>query len=376
MYDFNRSVFGLGIDRSYNFNLGHLYQMPYTKELIDVVTYQIKAYLDFLILPERKAIFLDCDNTLWNGIVGEDGVNGIRCDKNSEGIVYYYFQQFLLKKKKEGFLLCLCSKNNEDEVKNAFEELNMPLKWADFIIKKINWEDKPNNLKAAANELNIGTESFIFIDDSDFELQYVNSILPEIKILKFEKNYKQFLNLIDDFAFKRKVLTPEDFEKNKQYIAEKERKELQINSISFDRYLKSLEIKLEISVNNLNDLVRLSQLTEKTNQFNFNKEHFSVKQLEEFIKDNNLIYSLKVSDKFSDYGTVGLILIEVKGEKAVLRNYLMSCRALGRNIENDFFQNVKILLKDKKIEIDSIIFNESSKNEPAKQFYQKIKNER
>lgn len=373
MYDFSKIVNCIGSENAYNYNLGHLYQMPYTKKFIDALSSEIQSYIDFLLIPEKKVIFVDCDNTLWNGIIGEDGLEGIECDKNASGILFYYFQEFLLQKKKHGFLLGLSSKNNEQDVKEAFDRLNMPLKWDDFIIKKVNWEKKPDNLRSAAAELNLGTEAFILIDDSDFELKFINSVFPEIKTIKFTKDFESFLNLTDDFVFKRKVLTQEDIEKNAQYIAEQKRNSLKTKLNSFDEYIKTLEIKLDIFLNNKNELTRLSQMTEKTNQFNFNKEYFTVNQLEKFKNDKNLIYGLKVTDKFSDYGTVGLMLIKVHKNNAILYNYLLSCRALGRNIEYDFFQSVMEELKKNKIKLTSIVFKETSKNVPAKKFYQTIK---
>ena len=167
---------------------------------------------------------IDCDNTLWKGILGEDGLEGIQCNKNAQGVLFFHFQEFLLEKKKEGFILGLCSKNNEEDVKEAFEKLNMPLKWDDFIIKKVNWQNKAENLKAAAKELNIGTDSFIFIDDNEFELQSVNSMLPEIHTQKADdRTMMSFYNYAMIIAFKRKRLTKEDLEKNEQYIAEQQR---------------------------------------------------------------------------------------------------------------------------------------------------------
>ena len=210
----------------------------------------------------------------------------------------------------------------------------MPLKWNDFVIKKVNWQNKAENLKEAATELNIGTDSFIFIDDNDFELKSVNSMLPEIYTEKLTTNYDEFLQLCDDYCFKRKRLTKEDLEKNEQYFAEQQRNSVKESVQSFEEYVESLAIKLDITINNTSDTTRLSQLTEKTNQFNFNKEAFSIPQLEKFMSEGNLVFGLRVSDKFGDYGLVGLILMEVQGKQAVMRNFLMSCRALGRLIEH------------------------------------------
>ena len=287
--------------------------------------------------------------------------------------MFFQFQEFLMEKKKEGFILGLCSKNNEQDVKEAFAKLNMPLKWEDFLIKKVNWSNKAENLKDAATELNIGLDSMIFIDDNEFELQSVKSMLPEVNVLKLENDYEAFLLLTDNYLFKRKRLTKEDLEKSEQYAAEQQRNKIKESVQSFDQYLESLEIKLDITINNTSDYPRLSQLTEKTNQFNFNKEAFTIMAIEQFVSDGNLVYGLRVSDKFGDYGLVGLILAEVKQKQATVRNFLLSCRALGRLIEDDFLKFVINDLDKKGLVFQEIKFKETPKNAPAKMFLDKFK---
>jgi FkbH-like protein len=369
-YDVKKLISQVGLQQAYNFKLGFLYQMPYTKNFISLLAAELNSAIKFLRVQEKKAIFIDCDNTLWKGILGEDGLEGIQCNKNAQGVLFFHFQEFLLEKKKEGFILGLCSKNNEDDVKEAFENLNMPLKWNDFVIKKVNWRNKAENLKEAAKELNIGLDSFIFIDDNEFELQSVNSLIPEVDTKKLVNDYDEFLKLTDSYSFKRKRLTKEDLEKNEQYIAEQQRNNVKESVGSFEEYVESLGIKLDISINNTSDLPRLSQLTEKTNQFNFNKEAFSIAQIEKFIADGNLVFGLRVADKFGDYGLVGLILIEIRGKEATQRNFLMSCRALGRLIEHDFFNYVVKNLQERGVELSEICFKETAKNAPAKTFFE------
>jgi len=372
-YDVNRIISRMGFQNVYNFNLGFLYQMPYTKGFISALETELTGMIRFLTHPEKKAIFVDCDNTLWKGILGEDGLSGIQCDKNAAGIFFYRFQEFLRDKKNEGFILGLCSKNNEEDVKEAFAKLNMPLRWDDFLLRKVNWLNKNDNLREAAETLNIGLDSFIFIDDSDFEIASIQSLLPEISCLKLSPVYAEFLLLTDNFLFKRKRLTAEDLGKTEQYRAEQQRSEAKNVSGSFEDYVKSLDIRMDVTVNHAQDLPRLAQLTEKTNQFNFNKEPLSIAALEQFMSDQNLVYGLRVNDKFGDYGLVGLMLIEVDKQDATIRNYLLSCRALGRGIEDDFLNFVTSDLRDKGLRLKDIIFRETAKNAPARIFLEKIK---
>jgi FkbH-like protein len=369
-YDVKKIITRIGLSQCYNFKLGFLYQMPYTKSFISLLAAELRSALQFHHTQEKKAIFIDCDNTLWKGILGEDGLEGIQCNKNAPGVLFYHFQEFLLEKKREGFILGLCSKNNEADVKEAFETLNMPLKWSDFVVRKVNWRNKVENLQEAAGELNIGLDSFIFIDDNEFELQSILSIIPGVTTKKLEHDYEAFLALTDDYAFKRKRLTKEDLEKNEQYLAEQQRNSVKESVASFEEYVESLGIRLDISLNNTTDLPRLSQLTEKTNQFNLNKEPFSIASLEKFIADKNLVYGLRVADKFGDYGLVGLILVETGAGPAVMRNFLMSCRALGRLIEHDFFRYVVNDLREKGLELGQVIYRETAKNIPARIFFE------
>jgi FkbH-like protein len=372
-FDFKNLIFSIGNKNSYNYNLGFLYQMPYKKEFISLFSTQLKDHLNFLMNEEKKLIVLDCDNTLWSGILGEDGIEGIQCDKNAKSIVYYEFQRFLKSKKEEGFLLCLCSKNNEHEVKDAFFQKKMPLSWDDFIIKKINWDEKHKNIIEIATELGLGQSSFIFIDDNEFEINSVRELTEVDKFFVFTNSYENLKEITKDFCFRRRKILEDDRKKTISYFNLIERNNTESSTINFEDYLKSLNLKLTVNENDLNDLQRLSQLTQKTNQFNFNKIEITTKSLQEWIEYNNYIYSLKISDKYGDYGTVGLILIKRnESNLCTMENFIMSCRALGKRVENDFFDKVIKKLESKSLILKNINFKKTEKNKPAQFFLQNI----
>jgi FkbH-like protein len=373
IFDFQKIIQEIGFTSSYHFKLGHLYQMPYTKPVLERIGMEVEKFIHFLSEEEKKVIVLDCDNTLWGGILGEDGLENLQINKNSKGIVYLHFQKFIKQKMKEGFLLAICSKNNENEVKEALEKLKMPLEWNDFVIKSINWESKVENLKKIGTSLNLGLSSFIFIDDSDFEINAVRELLPEITCWQMNDKYEDFLNLKNQYFFKKKRILKEDLLKNDAYKIEAERQVFQSQTTDFEAYIKNLNIQIEIFTNEKNHFERYAQMTEKTNQFNFNKEIFSEKELEIFIENGNLIFGISVADRFGDYGIVGLILAEVQQNGVIIRNYLMSCRALGRNIEFDFWKKIIQKLEDKNLKIKEVRFVNSEKNKPAQDFFEKIK---
>ncbi len=365
----------IGRKQAYNYNLGHLYQLPYTKKFIDEFSFHLNEYISKIYLPDKKVIVLDCDNTLWKGILGEDGINGIACNLTADGIIYFHFQQFILSRKLVGFVLCLCSKNNEDDVKNAFAHLKMPLKWDDFLIHKVNWENKDNNIREIAINLNIGLESFIFIDDNDFELNVVRQSYPEVTLFKMKDSYDNLVSLTQSLHFQKKVITSEDISKTDQYLAEELRKNHELSAGSIDNYLASLDIKINVDEDLATDFIRVSQLTEKTNQFNFNKKVYTPEILKDMVS-NGLIkcFTLRVSDKFGDYGLVGVIIIELADAGIALDNFILSCRILGRKVEYTFFNHVRNrLIQLYKADISELRFVKTEKNIPAQEFYNDLK---
>jgi len=369
VFDAYKSIFNIGKNNCYNYALGLLYQMPYKKNIISDFSLEIVSLLHFINNEEKKVIVLDCDNTLWKGVIGEDGWQSVKCDKNADGLLFFHFQAFLKAKKEEGFLLTLCSKNNEEDVKSFFQNRSTPLSWEDFVVKKINWKDKHENIRDIAKTLNVGMDSFIFIDDNPFEISTIIHFLPDVFCIEFKDSCANFEKMIENKIFRRKNITASDKKKTQLYEEETQRKEIENSFENFDDFIEQLEIKTAILLNDLNDTDRLAQLTGKTNQFNFNKVSYTKEQLEQFIDNNGFVFSLKVSDKFGDYGTVGLILAKIINDKeVVLENFLMSCRALGKRIENDFFEYVINFFEKKSLHLTEIIFRKTEKNIPAETF--------
>ena len=183
------------------------------------------------------------------------------------------------------------------------------------------------------------------------------------------------MDLKDEYAFKRKVILQEDKEKHQQYLENEKRDQTKENSGSFEDYIKALNIINKLEVNEENSLLRLSQMTEKTNQFNFNKISYSEMGLKSYIKNGNYIISYSSADKFGDYGIIGLALLEIKENNAKLENMLMSCRALGKGIENSFYNDILQFLEEKSITLSEIEFKITEKNKPAEQFYNNIFNQ-
>jgi len=368
--DFMKLIQKIGTNQAYNFSLGILYQMPYTKRLIEALAREIGEHVSFFSKPEKKVIVLDCDNTLWHGVLGEDGLDKTICDKSAHGVLHLHFQNFIAQKKKEGFLLTLCSKNDAALVREKFQTAGMPLTWSDFAASRIDYRAKVEALTEIARELNLSLDSFVFVDDSEFELQAVRHLLPEVKTLRFVNDFNQLLDLMDDYAFKRKAVLPEDRSRNEYYQTEVQRTRLKKNLPSFRDYVATLDIKLDVQTNCDAHLRRVAQLSEKTNQFNFNKKPFSVYDLQNLIRENGLVYSLSVRDKFGNYGVVGAAFARLKGVDATLLNFLLSCRVLGRDVEKDFYRKIVEDLEKRGLNLVQVRFRATDRNVPAQAFYE------
>lgn len=324
----------------------------------------------------KKVLVLDCDNTLWGGIIGEDGEEGIKLGISSnEGKIFMKVQNIVKRYKDQGVLIALCSKNNADEVDSVFlNNKNMILKNEDIVVKKINWEDKASNLKEISKELNLSLDSFVFVDDSKFEIGLINKELPEVKTILVPSNLYDFpekmLNLSIDFF--NISGSKEDRERTSLYIDEEKRKKNKKSFNSIESYLNSLELKLKIQEKKEISVSRAAQMCQKTNQFNLTTIRFSEQDIENFIEDNDTkIYTFELSDKFGSYGITGLSICEVdkKIKEAKINSFLMSCRVIGRNIEIKFLEKIIEDLKKDKIDVVKAKYIETKKNIQFRDFY-------
>jgi FkbH-like protein len=293
----------------------------------------------------KKVLILDCDNTLWKGIVGEDGFDGIEMSANSKKGSNFARIQYLIKGLlKRGVLLCLCSKNNFDEVQNVLENHpDMLLSFDDFLIKKVNWSSKVQNIKEIAAELNLGLDSFVFVDDSDFEVNLIKEQLPEVKVYQVPQKLhlypELFIEILNDFY--NPILTKEDLAKTESYQQEFKRKEVKAAFTDQTEYLTSLGLKLEFKRNSFADLERISQMTQKTNQFNFTTKRYTIAEIEQFMRSDNYdVLSYSVRDKYGDYGITALVILKFTDKNVEFDTFLMSCRIIGRNIEFAIIDNV------------------------------------
>jgi FkbH-like protein len=345
-----------------------------TKELVQSVVSLLKSVS---IVPTAKVIAVDCDNTLWGGVIGEDGIDKIGLGEDFPGRVYRKFQFDLLNLKNCGFILCLLSKNNLSDVKNVFENHDgMVLRWEDFAAFRINWSRKSQNLAEIAQELNLGIDSFIFIDDSSVEIAEMQEILPSVQCIQVPEELEDFPAIFQNFNLLNPIsVTVEDLKRSNMISVEKQRASMMAEA-NLEDFLNQLNLELTLSILKPHDLERVSQLVNKTNQFNFTTKRFSVSEISSFLDSSNKVaVTGRLKDRFGEYGLVGVIFLEdVNTKNLRVSNCLVSCRALGRGMELPFFIKSidKFVRPNQIVSVEKV---ESNKNSPAMQFLEQFHSE-
>ncbi len=301
----------------------------------------VSAYIARLIASGRgnmkKCLVLDLDNTLWGGVVGDDGVNGIRVDPSDPvGEAFLHFQNYVLALKERGVLLAVCSKNDDATARAPFSLIeDMPLKLGDFAAFVANWDDKVTNIRRIATELNIGLDSIVFFDDNPAERSIVAEYEPSVLTIDVPSDPSLFVRSLDSsFAFEWERLTEEDFGRAATYAQNQEREKLQSQFVDYDDYLKSLRMKAWISPVDESGLARLAQLFNKTNQFNLRTVRYSESSVTSLSRDpGSCVLQVKFADRFSTYGIVAGVVLRRVGEVLFIDNWVMSCRVFERGLE-------------------------------------------
>lgn len=313
-----------------------------------------------------KVIVLDCDNTLWRGVCGENGTFGVKLDAP-----YIELQKFMLQKHDEGMLLVLCSKNNEPDVWDVFERNpEMILQKEHLANWKINWQTKSENMLALAQELNLGLDSFIFIDDNPVECSEVMTHCPEVLTLLLPKDELQIPAFLQHvWAFDRFKITEEDKKRTQMYLAERQRQQVQKEGLNLDDYLHGLGLKMSMNLMKKVNLARVSQLTQRTNQFNLSTIRRSEEEIENLLKDDRTkCWIIQVVDRFGDYGIVGVVITIRGKEELFVDTMLLSCRVLGRRVEDTILIGLKKYCQEYNLSQISANFYPTAKNTPFREF--------
>lgn len=333
-----------GAKNLFDNGLWYLGRNRYTKFGNKLIANQINYTINAVVNNTKKCLVLDLDNTLWGGVVGEDGLQGIKIAQDGIGEVYRNFQIEIKKIKEKGILLALCSKNNLNDAKEVFDiHRDMVLKWDDFIIHKVNWELKSENIKDIAKELNIGEDSLVFIDDNPTEREIVSKETNCI-VTDFPEREEELLSLIamvDLKYFSKMAITNEDKTKYEQYKQNLERLNEEKSFVNIDDFIRNLNITLTIYKDSVEQITRIAQLTQKTNQFNLTTKRYTEEDIKLFMNNDNFsVFSADVKDKYGNYGIVLVAILEYSNKKVNIDTFLMSCRVIGKKIENVFLYNI------------------------------------
>lgn len=357
----------------------YLAKMEWSERFLPVIATEIVRFIKALRNQTKKCLVLDLDNTLWGGVLGEDGPMGVRVGRDDpESAAYFDFQRKVLSLKERGVLLAICSKNNFEDVSELFEKRNdMPLKMDDFAAMEINWENKNENLLKIAGKLNLGTDSLVFIDDNPAECRLIETMLPEVKTVCLSEDPAAYSAIIDSLLdFEKAVITIEDREKSVQYQQNAQRQEHMQKIGDMRSYLQSLKTEIVIRNACIEDLTRVHQLFTKTNQFNVTTRRYTHGQVEEFYRNKSYDLSVvEARDQFGVIGTIGLYLLETGSDNSFrLDSFILSCRAMGRGIESAVMNYIKekyVLHNDLNNVEFLALYKPTQKNLPAENFFLK-----
>lgn len=342
--DANLCLSRLGSARFYDMRYWHIGRAPYSREALREIAIEDFRFIRALKGRGKKCLVLDCDNVLWGGIAGEDGLSGIRLSNAYPGSPYYEFQQEVCNLYSRGILIALCSKNNEDDVWEVFRKHpDMVLKEVHIAAYRINWGGKAANIREISEELNIGLDSMVFADDSEFEIGLVRQALPEVETLYLPKSGAVWNRdiLASCGLFDTLAVSEEDKRRGEMYRAEAGRRRLKAGAADIMEYYGSLEMELDIGYADGLSIPRIAQLTQKTNQFNLTTKRYSEADISTLAKGekSDVVY-LRLKDRFGDSGIAGAGILRYCGEDAVIDTFLLSCRVLGRGIESAFLSQI------------------------------------
>ena len=313
-------------------------RLPWSEPMLEELTTEHMRFLNPLLGLSRKCLVLDLDGTLWGGVVGENGVDGLQLGVEAPGNAFVMFQREIRRLWRRGVMLAICSKNNEAEALEAFRHPAMVLRQSDFAARRINWEPKPDNLREIAEELNIGLDSLVFFDDSPAERAAVRSALPQVlcpDLPRDPAHLRDTLLALD--VFDTLELTAEDFRRNAMYAEQHERKRFAAEHAKgpLEQYLSELDTVVDVVQPSPATLPRLAQLTQKTNQFNLTTRRYSEGELASANADGTLVIGLRVTDRFGDSGVVGLAIAGPRDAGTwEIDALLLSCRVIGRGVES------------------------------------------
>lgn len=365
----------VGLQSWHDKNLWFTAKYAISFEAIPILSSKIVGVILSVLGRSKKCIILDLDNTCWGGVIGDDGLNGIKLgNETAQGEAYKVFQSYIKELKERGIILAVCSKNNHEIAKEAFTHSDSVLSFEDFTSFKANWEPKHSNIEIIANEINIGLDSLVFIDDNAMERNIVESQLPSVSVPNIGNNITDFIDFIEGNNYFETVnISGDDLKRNEFYAENIERKKQKAVFENYQDFLFSLEMKSEIKSFSNIYIDRITQLINKTNQFNVTTKRYKLNEIEKIASDDNFISLYgKLSDKFGDNGLISVLIAEILDKTCVIDTWLMSCRVLKREMEFAMFDKLIEDCKDKNLVNIIGIYKRTNKNDMVSSLFSEL----
>ena len=362
----------VGLERWHDKTLWYATKYAISFEALPILAHNITNIMKTLFGKTRKCLVLDLDNTIWGGVIGEQGLSGLEIGKDTPiGEAFTAFQYYIKELKQRGIILAVCSKNDLNIAKEGFSHPDSILKLDDITVFKANWEPKHENIKSIAKEINIDLASLVFLDDNPSEREIVSSQTPAVKVPDLGEDVARYIEILDRSGYFETVsISLEDLERNRTYSDNIKRQELGARYENYDEFLRSLEMKAEIKQFTTIYLERITQLVNKTNQFNLTTKRFTFPQLEEISNDPRYITLYgRLRDKFGDNGLISVMIGEICNDIIHIRLWLMSCRVIKRGMEHAMFD--QFIKESKKRGIKNIkgAYLKSAKNNIVSSLY-------
>ncbi len=371
-FDVQKEFSYFGLKKCFDIRNWYFFKFRFSLFGLEIYTKKLFEFLNRIDSYDKKVLVLDCDNTLWGGIVGQNGYKNLELGTDGLGQAFIDFQKTVLEVKNRGILLSICSKNELKDVQNVFKKnQNMILKLNDIIEFKVNWKNKYSNIIELSQDLNLNLDSFVFWDDNPLEREEVRFKLPKVQVIDVPQEVEKWPSMLrNNISLIKFNKSSEDSKKTKQYQARRNFKKEKESSSDIKKFIKDLRIKPKVAKLSDKFIHRASQMTIKTNQFNFRTQKYTVDEMKDFVKSNKTIgFIASIKDKFGDHGTVGLAMLEkINNQDFFLKNYLISCRILGRKFEFWFLGYIFnfFLIKKKNIIIEHL---RTDKNILLKDFF-------
>lgn len=343
-----------------------LAHIPYTRQYFAALATLLARFIAGVLKPPCKVIAVDCDNTLWRGVCGEDGPQGVEITP-----AHAEFQRMLVRQHDAGVLLCLCTKNNPTDVEAVFRaRTDMPLREEHIVASRMNWNSKSSNLKSLAQELDLALDSFVFVDDSAMECAEVGANSPEVMVLQFPQAAEEIAHFVDHvWAFDRVVVTADAKRRTEQYKKSGARRKVLEEADGLESFIASLELVVGIAPMEQTQLERVAELVQRTNQFNLTGIRRRANDIEVLWKAGELqILVVHVKDRFGDYGLVGAVLLERRSSSLAVDTFVISCRALGRGVEHKIVNELGRLAEAAGVADVVLRCRHTARNAPAREF--------